>query len=392
MIRTVSAGLSTCVAEPSRHCRQQGFSVVELLIAMTVGLLLISGMIVVFAGNKRSAELNSAMTDIQENARFALNNMARDIRMSGFQGCMDLNAVTANLLGNGLPTTDLQTTATMGSIIGEGSLWSPAPPPGFIPANHAAIPGTHALTLQFGSSSTFPLVQTVSTGGVPDTLGPVVVDTSPGISREEFNLQTGDYAVIGDCTGADIFRITSVATGASTATLNHAASGNSSGSFSRIYAGGANSSTKLMRFVSNVYYVGDTGFTNEQGDSITALYQQSLPYGDPASNPPTELVRGVEDMRISFGVRTGAQSLTYVLPGDALYDTRRVESIRIGLLMNSYDRISTLDDENTYVLAGQQIVAAGSTSTSGAGTHASDKRYRLAFNTTIKVRNRRSRQ
>ncbi len=374
-----------------QHKTQQGLSLIELLIAMTLGLLLISGMIAVFAGNKHSSDLNSAMADIQENARFALDNIASEIRMSGFQGCLDLNFVSPNLLGNDMPTTDLQATAAMGSIIGAGNLWSPAPPPGFLAANHNAIPGTHALTLQFGSPATYPLVQSVSTGAVPDTVGSVVIDITPGISREEFNLSVGDLGVIADCNGADIFRISSIATGANTATIGHAASANSSGAFTRIYAGGADAPTKFMRFVSSVYYVGDTGLTNDNGDAITSLYRQSLPYGDMALNPPTELVTGVEDMRISFGIRTGDDSLTYVLASDPQYNPRRIESIRIGLLLSSRNRIAQDDDTNTYVLAGQMIEPEAGASANAAGTHPGDKRYRLAFNTTVKVRNRRTR-
>ncbi len=312
--------------------KMRGLSLIEVLLAMTIGLLLISGMIAVFAGNKRSSDLNSAMADIQENARFAMNNIAGEIRMSGFQGCMDLNFVTPTLLGDGLPTTDLQDTAAMGSVIGNGNLWTPAPPAGFNPANHDALPGTHALTLQFGSPATYPLVQSVSTGGVPDTVGPVVVDTTPGISRDEFNFSPGDYGIISDCNGADIFRISSIATGANTATIGHAASANSSGAFTRIYTGGVDSSSKFMRFISSVYYVGETDLTNRDGDPITSLYRQSLPYGNPILNPPTEIVRGVEDMRISFGIRTGPESLTYVLATDPKYSPRQIESIRIGLL------------------------------------------------------------
>ncbi len=375
----------------SAHRSELGLSLIELLIAMTLGLMLISGMIAVFAGNKRSSDLNSAMADIQESARFALDNIAGEIRMSGFQGCLDLNFVSPNLLGNNLPTTDLQATAAMGSIIGDGNLWSPSPPPGFLAANHDAIPGTHALTLQFGSSSTYPLTQTISTGTVPDTIGPVVVDTTPGISREEFNLSAGDLGIIADCNGADIFRISSIATGANTAIIGHAASANSSGSFTRIYSGGPNTSTKFMRFVSSVYYVGDTGQVNDNGDAITSLYRQSLPYGDMALNPPTEMVSGVEDMRIAFGIRTGNESLTYVLASDPLYDPRRIESIRIGLLLTSRNAIAQDNDTNTYVLAGQMIEPDTGASSNAAGTHESDKRYRLAFNTTVKVRNRRTR-
>ncbi len=366
----------------------RGISLVELLIAMTLGLLLTSGMFAVFAGNKRSSDLNSAMADIQENARFALDNLASDIRMSGFQGCVDLNRGKAELLAANLPTTDLHATAAMGSIISEGNLWSPAPPLGFQPANHDAIPGTHALTLQFGSPATYPLEQAVGIGGVPDRTGPIVVDVTPGNSRTEFNLSTGDFAIISNCVGADVIRVSSVAKGLNTATIGHSAPYNTSGALSFDFVD--DESTKFMRFISRVYYVGDTGLTNEEGDTITALYQQSLPYGDPILNPPTELVRGVENMRIAFGIRTGAESLTYVTPDDPQYNPRLVESIRIGLLMNSYDRISQSDDVNAYVLSGQPIMPKGSAAANAAGEHEGDQRYRLAFNTTVKIRNRRN--
>ena len=368
-----------------------GFSLVELLIAMALGLVLLAGMISVFAGNKRSSDLNSAMADIQENARFALDTLAKDIRMSGFQGCVDINSGPANLLAATLPTDNFHATAAMGSIVKEGNLWEPAPPLGFTPENHTAIPGTHALTLQFGSPDTYPLTQQVSVGTVPDPTGPIIVDTTPGTNDIDFSLSAGDYAIISNCVTADIIRASSVVEGSNTATIGHSAPLNTTGALTLAYNGGpgTDNETKFMRFVSSVYYVGDTGLQNEQGDQITALYQQSLPYGDPVSNPPTELVRGVENMRIAFGVRVGAQGLTYVLPGDPLYDPRFVESIRIGLLMNSYDRISQTDDNNTYVLAGQPIVAKDAAGT-GLDVHEKDKRFRLAFNTTVKIRNRRN--
>lgn len=367
------------------------FSLVELLIAMTLGLLLLAGMISVFAGNKRSSDLNSAMADIQENARFALNTLAKDVRMAGFQGCVDINSGPANLLAATLPTADFHKTAAMGSVVGAGSLWQPEPPLGFDPSNHEALPGTHALTLQFGSPDTFPLTQQISVGSVPDASGPIIIDTTPGSNDTDFNLSAGDYAMISNCVTADIFRASSVAEGSNTATINHTAPENYSGALTLAYNGGpgTDNETKFMRFLSSVYYVGDTGLMNEQGDSITALYQQSLPYGDPVNNPPTELVRGIENMRIAFGVRVGNQGLSYVTPGDPLYNPSAVESIRIGLLMNSYDRISQTEDSNTYVLAGQPIVAKESAAGDGFDVHEKDKRFRLAFNTTVKIRNRR---
>lgn len=367
-----------------------GMSLVELLIATTIGLILISGMIAVFSGNKRSSELNVAMANLQENARFALDKIANDVRMSGFQGCVDINRGPANILASAEPTGDYHATAAQASVISGSDLWTPGPPLGFDTENHSAVPGTHALTLQFGHPSTFPLASQVGVGGVANRTSPAIIDITAGISSRPFDMQVNDYAIISDCSTADIFRISALSKTSTRATLAHTAPNNKSGAFSTEFGGPTTlRMTKVMRFVSNVYYVGNTGLKNDNGDDITALYQQSLPYGDPTNNPPTELIRGIENMRISFGLRTGKNSLIHVEPNDSRFDATQVETIRIGLLMNSYDRISDTNDTNTYVLAGQAIsptTAGASTSTS---THAGDRRLRLAFNTTVKVRNRR---
>ncbi|MFK7892802.1 MAG: PilW family protein [Granulosicoccus sp.] len=370
-----------------RQLKNNGFSLVELLVATAVGLVLLSGMFTVLQGNLRSSDLNSSMSDIQESARFAMNRLADSIRMSGFQGCLDVNSGAAVVLSNDKPTINLSDTAAYASVISADNSWNPAPPNGFSTGNHTAVPGTHALVLQYGDPATYPLFEQLSSGGIPDPNGPVVVDTSPGISARNFDLVAGDFALISNCSYANIFQITSVAINGNTASIGHDASLNETSALG--YGFGDASSireTRVMRFVSNVFYVGDTGLTNDAGNSITALYQQSLPYGDVVNNPPVELIRGVENLRISFGVRTGSESMTYMQPDDPVFDPAMVASIRLGLLMSSYDTILQDNDTNTYVLAGQAVTKPGASDV----THAGDKRYRLAFNTTIKIRNRRN--
>ena len=97
----------------------RGFSLVELMIAMTLGLFLTSSMIAVFLGNKRTSEVNTAMANIQENARFALDSIARDARVSGFQGCIDVNSEQLSVRSNNAPVTSggLRATSAHASII-----------------------------------------------------------------------------------------------------------------------------------------------------------------------------------------------------------------------------------------------------------------------------------
>ena len=359
--------------------RQNAFSLVELLIAMTLGLILIAGMITVFEGNRRSSELNSTMADLQESARFALNAIARDTRMSGFQGCTDINNSRLNVVAKNLPAGfDFASQATFGSLVASNT-WNPAHPLGFTPPSHIpVVPGTHALILQFGEGNFARLNSQMSDAGVPDKSGAVVVNG-------QTSLQAGDLAIIADCDVADIFRVTAASFSGGTTTLSHAASGNN-GNLSKAFGAPASiSQTTVSPFESNTYYIGDAGRTNDNGDPIRALYLQSLPYT--TANPPVELIRGVDNMRVAFGMRSG-NTLRYVTPDNSAFDASLVESVQVGLLMSSRERISDQDDTRTYMLAGQSI---GPQKGSDNGTqHPGDRRFRLAFNTTLKVRNRRA--
>lgn len=367
---------------PTIRCK--GFSLVELMIAMGLGLVLTAGMITVFVGNKRSSELNTAMANIQESARYALSAIGADIRVSGYQGCVDVNNGNLQVLANTAPTADLASTATIGSVVVDANNWDPSPVPTFIiPGDNVPVTNTHTLTLQFANSNSAPLVAAVSAGGFPNPTGDIVVS-----GNDTTGLAAGDLAVIADCDAARLFTVTAVTdNGGGQSSLKHQAGLNSSGSLGKKFgANGTLGQVVVSPFQSNIYYVADTGLENENGDPITALYKQSLPYND-AANPPTELIQGVENMRIAFGIRNNAGSLFYVQPDDPAFNPTQVETIRIGLLMVSWERIAKDDDTNTYVLAGQPIDAAEGSA--DGSTHPQDKRYRLAFNTTINVRNRR---
>lgn len=358
----------------TRHDR--GFSLIELMIAMVLGLMLSAGIFTVFSGNKRSTDLNAAMADMQENARFALNQLSTDIRMAGFQGCKDINRGSTNILAIGAPTDDLQNTAAFGSVVASARGWNPPPPiaQGLL-AN--AIPNTHALILQFGSEATFPLAENVG-GNQPDRSDPIPVDTKAGISSEPFNIQPGEFAIISNCAGSDLIKVSAVG---NDGTVAHAQGENISNSLSYDYL--ADQNTKFMRFNSNIYYIGDTGSTSGDGTMITGLYQQKLPYE--ANNPPILMISGVENMRLLFGARTGPDTLSFLEPDSPDLRPQDIESISVGLLMVSENPVSEQLDDRTYLLAGQAITA-----TPGANGHAVDRRYRQAFNTTVKIRNRRS--
>jgi type IV pilus assembly protein PilW len=75
---------------------QRGFSLIELLIAMALGLILVLGVTQLFLGSKRSFVLQQQMATLQENARFVLTRISRDLRQAGLFGCLDLQRLPAD--------------------------------------------------------------------------------------------------------------------------------------------------------------------------------------------------------------------------------------------------------------------------------------------------------
>ncbi|MBX2838160.1 MAG: prepilin-type N-terminal cleavage/methylation domain-containing protein, partial [Gammaproteobacteria bacterium] len=244
--------------------RSAGFSLVELMIAMVLGLFLIAGMIAVFAGNKRSSELNTAMANIQENARFALNAMARDARMSSYQGCLDVNSGALEIRANAAPTANIRDTATTGSVVVTSNTWVPAPPIGFAePTATPAIPATHVLSLQFAGSTRGVLNDQLNDGISPTPAGDIVLDSN----EPDPGLQNNDLAIISNCDFGDLFRVSNVGTNSGNIVIEHGAAVNSSGALTRAYGAPATiDQTIVAKFHSNIYFVADTGLTNNDGD------------------------------------------------------------------------------------------------------------------------------
>ena len=78
---------------------QRGLSLVELMIALVLGLVLSTGVITVFISAKQDYQVQDAISQVQENGRFSLEFLARDIRMAGYSGCSN-DMPTANAIEN----------------------------------------------------------------------------------------------------------------------------------------------------------------------------------------------------------------------------------------------------------------------------------------------------
>jgi type IV pilus assembly protein PilW len=67
-----------------QHQKQCGLSVVELLVAVVIGMLLLTGVLQVFLASKQTYSSNEAASRLQENGRFALEFIAQSARHAGY--------------------------------------------------------------------------------------------------------------------------------------------------------------------------------------------------------------------------------------------------------------------------------------------------------------------
>ena len=91
---------------------QRGYTLVELMIALALGLMLLGGLIQVFQGSKKSYRFSTELSRMQENGRYALDLIAHDIRMIGYQGCADPGEVVPNVIADPPPAN----TASMSGL------------------------------------------------------------------------------------------------------------------------------------------------------------------------------------------------------------------------------------------------------------------------------------
>ena len=64
--------------------QQLGLSLVELMVALLLGLVLMTGIIQVFLASRQTYNTNEAMARMQENGRFALEFVSRSARLAGY--------------------------------------------------------------------------------------------------------------------------------------------------------------------------------------------------------------------------------------------------------------------------------------------------------------------
>ncbi len=273
----------------------RGFTLVELMIGMTVGLFVALAAISVFVSTRSLQTVSTADTRMNENARLALDILHVDLRNAGFQGCHQHESLPVdNLLtdSNNLflgSATNLSVSGVY-AVHGTGSGFSPALNGVLAALAKPPDPNSDVLSIRVPVE---PLSLGLSTPMTTSTGAPQVGVSTPGNV-----FQSGDVALIANCKAGAIFQITS-ATPAATGVLTHATGGgfdpgNAGADLKNVYRG----DSAVYRLQTRHYYIADSVAT----PGTKSLWRYTFPSAAPRAQ---EVVAGIDRMVISFGLDTG---------------------------------------------------------------------------------------
>jgi type IV pilus assembly protein PilW len=290
--------------------RAGGFTMIELMIAMLLGLIIIGGVIGIFLATQQTYRTNNALGEVQENSRLAFEMLAHDIRSAQLTGCNSKQNV-ANVLTN-------RATAWWAN-------WDNA-----IKGYGSADPAASAVT---GPGKQVTGTDSIQLLGAADTQMSISTHT-PASGQFAINgvigsLQNGDIVIVCDPDHAAILKITSAgppitynatATGNCTTDLSYPTNCSSTGT----YTFGANAQIAPLSAVD--WYIG-----NNSGGG-TSLYRMTLVNTGGTPTPTAqEIVRNVTDMTLSYL----QQDATQFQSAQEITDWTTVNAVQVQLTMQS---------------------------------------------------------
>lgn len=374
---------------PGFH-RISGLSIIELMIAMVLGLTLAAGVVQIYVGSTATERDQDARLRMQENGRFALNFLGNEIRMAGYLGCQ--GSITGSSVNNTLdsppatlqPETGIQGWEAAGTAPGEinnsannvatvsstTAEWSTGGA-GFNIPDVQAVPNSDIVHLWGGWGNSGPVTNIDNSGADPV----VEAESSVGISAN-------DFLIISDCEQADFVQACVVTPDAAPATTVDITLDNSCnpGNIGTAVVTSANPA-EVIRLEGSLYYVGKR---DNNANNPPSLFRSTLTATGTAG-PGEELIEGVESMQLLYGVNLDQDVRATVdayLTADQVTNWDEVIAVQVSLLMQSVNN-GTVPAPQSYTFDGVTYDGAG-----GNGDLPDDERVRRVFTATISLRNR----
>lgn len=321
--------------------RQLGLSLVEILVALVISLFLLAGIVQVYTGNRATFSFTSALAEIQENGRYALDLITQDLRLANNWGCV-------------VPTSgNMNDTLNAGTVPGYDSDFHDFLNEDPIEGTNNNPNGTDTLRIRGGVGRS----ANVESPFFPGTTQRLTINGRSSISAGDivFIARCGEFDQGLGVAEADIHRVTA-------ATLIN---GNTQTELTL-------AANKSQQFTNDAIVVElqTTTYSIAAGASgEPALFRQEF------NAAAQELVEGIEDLQVLYGVDDDSDGFpNQYLDADNVVNFDDVVAVRVMLLVRSIDDFVT-DAPQTYTFNGAPPVTAP------------DRRIRQVFTTTIALRN-----
>ncbi len=286
--------------------KASGFSLIELMISMTIGIFLIGGALYVFDEASATTRINESLARMQENARWALDAIEPDIRLAGYWGRHTAGSTIAGRAGSVAPLAtpigsdcgpdwSIDTDVSLEGFNNEAPAWTCV-----AAAAHRA--GSDSLAVRHASGR--------------------AIDTA-NLENDRIYVRTHEAGQ-----GALFF-----------------------GAAEPAIAEGQNN-----ELVAHAYYVSPNTVGN---DGRPSLRRRGLSSGPAVIDQ--EIISGVEDMQIQFGIDTNADRAVdlYVNPDNPLLAAGpSVLAVRVWLLMRADEPELGFRDDRTYSYADREYSPA----------------------------------
>ena len=333
--------------------RQTGFSLVEMLVAMVLGLIVVGGVAAVLMSSSSIYRSADGRAQIQESARFSLSMMQEDLRMAGYMGCFNPNLYASRVknLADTAGSLAGDYAVRIGGYEADGANWSPALDSSIGGAGahaHAPLAGSDVLVVRAPTGKSLPL-----SAPMDNTAEPITLASVEGLTE-------GGLAVISDCNYADVFIVTNIP---ADKRILHSHSRNTDQHLTKAFSSFLNATVTPVATI--VYFVAPAA-SGQAGQN--ALWRQV------GSEAAEEVAGGVESMQLEYGVDTDDDLAPNLFVTADQVGERAVGAVKVSVLLKSADN-KLLDKATSYTFDGR------------APQTAPDRHLYTPFTTTISLRN-----
>ena len=343
-----------------RHLDRQrlnrGASLLELLLAVALGVAMTTAIVQLFVVNSRSQAILAGQARLQESARHALDFLARSARGAGYFGCAANGNIANGLNGSWSQLVELDATAAFEAFaaIDSGGAQPRLPLRGASGArafksrnriNATRLQPQSDIAVFRRADVGSPLAAALTTNSEP-----VIVADEEGLFDKD------DFALLSTCGQAALFRVSSTARNAARTTLARAVGSerfDNRSSASLFAASGTYGSADGPRgaaaalLLTEFYFIARRRVANNRGQPVWSLWRKT------STAPVAELVQGIDDLELLIGIDTtpadGDEAPTRYVAVDALATLAGggavVRTVRFAVTASSVDAVTA--DEGT---------------------------------------------